>query len=254
MAGGVQMTGIEKSYGTNQVLRGVDLAVDAGQVLALLGDNAAGKSTLMKILSGAVLPDSGHVTVGSETVVAATPRRMRQLGVEMVYQDLALCDTVDVAHNLFMGREVVRRFGLMDERAMHALAEELLTGLDIRLSSTRLRVSALSGGQRQAVAVARAVSFNPRVLIMDEPTSALGVKEVDQVLALTRRVRDQGVAIIFITHRLQDVFLISDRVAVLFEGEKVADWPAEGLTLERVVSAIVGSPDREFVGRRAGDA
>jgi simple sugar transport system ATP-binding protein len=242
MAALVEMHGIAKSFGNHRVLSGVDLSVDAGEVLALLGDNAAGKSTLMKVLSGAVVPDAGRVAIDGREVTAPSPRRMRELGVEMVYQDLSLCDTVDVAHNLFLGREVVGRFGLMDERAMHERAAALLQSLDIRVPSTRQRVDTLSGGQRQAIAVARAVTFRPRVLILDEPTSALGVAEVEQVLSLIRRVRDQGVAILFITHRLQDVFAVADRVAVLYEGRKVADWPTAGLTLEGVVNAIVGKP------------
>lgn len=242
MARMVMMSGIRKAFAGVVALKGVDLHVDAGEVVALLGDNGAGKSTLLKILSGAQPPDAGSIRVGTQDIRVFDPRTMREAGVEMVYQDLSLCDTLDVAQNIYLGRE--RRRGtipLLDANRMHHEARELLDSLHITIPSTRLRVKDLSGGQRQAVAIARAVSFQPRVLILDEPTSALGVREVEMVLALIQRIRDADVAVLFVTHRLQDVFRVTDRIVTLYEGRKVAERMTRETTLEEVVNDIVGT-------------
>jgi simple sugar transport system ATP-binding protein len=238
----VRMQGIRKAFSGVIALKGVDLTVNTGEVVALLGDNGAGKSTLLKILSGALSPDAGSIHTGSRVVDSFDPRTAREAGIEMVYQDLSLCDTLDVAQNIYLGRERRRtRIPLLDSQRMHRDARDLLTALSIRVPSTRLRVQDLSGGQRQAIAIARAVSFQPRVLILDEPTSALGVREVETVLALIQRIRDAQVGVLFVTHRLQDVFRVTDRIVTLYEGQKVAERLTRETNLEEVVNDIVGA-------------
>lgn len=214
----------------------------AGEVLGLVGDNAAGKSTLTKILSGAETPDRGELYVDDQPVRFASPADARRHHIEMVYQDLSLCDTIDVAGNLFLGREPLRRrFGvpLLDKTRMHADAMRILDTLDIRVPSTRQKVGNLSGGQRQSIAIGRAAAFEPRVLIMDEPTSALAVAEVQAVLRLIKRVSDSGVSVILITHRLQDLFEVCDRIMVLYEGQNVAERRIDETSLEDLVRLIV---------------
>lgn len=238
----VVMRGIRKTFGTIQALRGVDLYLKAGEVLGLVGDNAAGKSTLTKILSGAEVPDGGSIWVDGREVSFASPADARRHRIEMVYQDLALCDTVDVAGNLFLGREPLRRLlgiNFLDARQMHDEAARVLRGLDIRVPSTRLKVGTLSGGQRQSIAIGRSAAFSPSVLIMDEPTSALAVAEVEAVLNLIRTVRERGVGVILITHRLQDVFRVCDRIMVMYEGLNVAERTIEETSLEDIVRLIV---------------
>ena len=239
----VRMEEISKSFGAIKSLDRVNLVLRAGEVLGLVGDNGAGKSTLSKILSGATIPDSGRLILDSKEVRFASPAEARRERIEMVYQDLALCDTVDVAGNLLLGREPLRwRLGvpLMDKPAMHARATEMLSSLGIRMPSTRLKVESLSGGQRQSIAIGRAVSFDPLVLIMDEPTAALAVAEVDAVLRLIRTVSARGVSVILITHRLQDLFVVCDRIMVLFEGKNVAERRIGETNIEEIVNLIVG--------------
>jgi len=242
----VLMQDIRKRYGMVDALRGVTLRVAPGEVVGLVGDNAAGKSTLMKILAGAVVPDSGRIFFNGREVSFTSPRDARELGIEMVYQDLALCDDIDVAGNLFLGREP-RRFGglVLDKRRMHREAREHLDALNIRIPLTDLPVRDLSGGQRQAVAIARAVTFGPKVLIMDEPTAALAVSEVETVLRLIRTVSESGVSVILITHRLQDLFEVCDRLCVMYEGTLRADLDARTTSLERLVAEIVGHGGNE---------
>jgi simple sugar transport system ATP-binding protein len=238
----LRMEGIWKKFGAIQALKGVSLDLNAGEALALVGDNAAGKSTLMKVLSGAVIPDSGQLYFDGRQVTFRNPLDARRLGIEMVYQDLALCDSIDVGKNLFLGREPVRRVAalpVLDEPLLYRRAQEMLAALGIESVSVRTPVKVLSGGQRQAIAIARAVSFRPRVLILDEPTAALAVREVDKVLDLVTHLKTQGVAIIYITHRLQDIFRVCDRVMIMFEGEKVAERRIGSTTLEEVVRLIV---------------
>ncbi|MEN6429936.1 MAG: ATP-binding cassette domain-containing protein [Coriobacteriales bacterium] len=237
----VVMRGICKRFGMVEALRGVTLRVAPGEVVGLVGDNAAGKSTLMKILSGAYIPDEGDIWIDGEHTVFGSPRDAQRMGIEMVYQDLALCDDIDVAGNIFLGREPTR-FGpiLLDNKKMHAESRELLDSLHVRLPFTDLPVRNLSGGQRQAVAIARAVNFQPRLLILDEPTAALAVSEVETVLDLIRRVASRGVSVILITHRLQDLFAVCDRLCVMYEGTMSADLDAKEATLDMVVAKIVG--------------
>lgn len=252
----VAMRGIEKHYGTIHALRGVDLTLAPGEVLGLVGDNAAGKSTLTKILAGAEVPDAGEILIDGVPTRLLSPADARRHRIEMVYQDLSLCDTIDVAGNLFLGREPVRRrlgFPLLDARRMHAQAAAILDSLEINMSSTRLKVGNLSGGQRQSVAIGRAAAFDPCVLIMDEPTSALAVAEVRAVLGLIRRVSEAGVSVILITHRLQDLFEVCHRVMVLYEGQNVAERQIDRTSLEDLVRLIVADHDRDAAsGEPAG--
>ena len=248
----VRMEDIGKSFGAIRSLDRVNLVLRAGEVLGLVGDNGAGKSTLSKILSGALIPDSGQIFLDGKEVSFASPADARRQRVEMVYQDLALCDTVDVAGNLLLGREPLRWvFGapLMDKPRMHMEATRMLSNLGIRMPSTRLKVENLSGGQRQSIAIGRAVSFDPLVLIMDEPTAALAVAEVDAVLELIKTVSARGVSVILITHRLQDLFMVCDRIMVLYEGRNVAERRIEETNIEEIVNLIVG---RKFQSVSAG--
>ncbi len=236
---------IRKRFGMVEALRGVTLRVAPGEVVGLVGDNAAGKSTLMKVLSGAYVPDAGEIWVDGTQTVYSTPREAQLLGIEMVYQDLALCDDIDVAGNIFLGREPRRAGGIaLDKKRMHLEARRLLDSLRIRIPYTDLPVRNLSGGQRQAVAIARAVNFEPRLLILDEPTAALAVSEVQTVLELVRTVAGRGVGVILITHRLQDLFEVCDRLCVMYEGTLRADLTAEGTSLETLVQEIVGGGHR----------
>ncbi len=243
----VRLENIAKSFGTIQALRGVDMYVEEGEVLGLVGDNAAGKSTLTKILAGAEIPDRGRIFLDGEEVVFSSPADARKRGVEMVYQDLSLCDTIDVAGNLFLGREPLRNLlGLnyLDRAKMHREARRLLKNLNIRVQNTGSLVQRLSGGQRQSIAICRAVSFNPKVLIMDEPTAALAVAEVQAVLRLINGVSAQGVSVILITHRLQDLFVVCNRIMVMYEGQKVGERRIEQTNLEEIVRLIVGGNER----------
>jgi simple sugar transport system ATP-binding protein len=253
----VQMEDISKAFGAIKSLDRVDLVLRAGEVLGLVGDNGAGKSTLSKILSGAVVPDSGRILLDGREARFASPADARRQRVEMVYQDLSLCDTVDVAGNLLLGREPLRRVlgvPVMDKRRMHEDAARILANLGIRMTSTRLKVENLSGGQRQSIAIGRAVSFDPLVLIMDEPTAALAVAEVDAVLDLIREVSAKGVSVILITHRLQDLFVVCDRIMVLYEGRNVAERLVAETNIEEIVNLIVGRKFRSIsAGTRASD-
>jgi simple sugar transport system ATP-binding protein len=248
----VRMSGISKRYGAIQVLDDVSLALKPGEVLGLVGDNGAGKSTLSKVLSGAIIPDSGTIEIDGRRETFSSPSDARAKRVEMVYQDLSLCDTIDVAGNLLLGREPRKYIGgvpFLDKRAMQASARAMLDRLGIVIPDTRLKVENLSGGQRQSIAIGRAASFDPAVLIMDEPTAALAVAEVDAVLDLIRRVSADGVSVILITHRLQDLFLVCDRIQVMYEGRNVAERRIEDTDLEDVVNLIVG---RKFNSKSAG--
>jgi ABC-type sugar transport system ATPase subunit len=246
----VEMRNIKKSFGAVQALRGVDLVLHHGEVLGLVGDNAAGKSTLMKVLSGAYIPETGDIFIEGEKKQITRPDEARRLGIEMVYQDFALVDNLDVAANVFLGREAVRwRLGpiqVMNKPLMETQARQLLDKLKIDIDSVRLKVKNLSGGQRQAVAIGRVTAFNAQIIIMDEPTAALSVAAIGQVLDLIRRLKAQGCSIIVISHRLEDIYAVGDRVIVLRHGRKVADRPISGDLhdfREQIVAYMIGARD-----------
>ena len=235
----VSLRGITLTFGSHQALRGVDLDVRPGECLGLIGDNAAGKSTLSKVMSGTYIPDGGTISVNGEPVRFSGPSDARARHIEMVFQDLSLCDHVDVVGNLFLGRELTRG-PFLDQKRMLTEGRQMLDALEIRIPRLTAKVEKLSGGQRQAIAIARAASFQPRVLIMDEPTSALAVAEVEAVLALINRVKAKGVGVVLITHRLQDLFRVCDRIAVMYEGTKVAERMIGETNLQELVDLIVG--------------
>lgn len=235
----ISLRGIRKTFGSHQALRGVDLDLFPGECLGLVGDNAAGKSTLTKVISGTYLADDGTITLDGEEVRFSGPADARARNIEMVFQDLSLCDHIDVVGNLFLGRELTKG-PFLDRPRMLIEARKMLDALEIRIPRLTAKVEKLSGGQRQAIAIARAASFNPKVLIMDEPTSALAVAEVEAVLALINRVKARGVSVVLITHRLQDLFRVCDRIAVMYEGTKVAERQIGSTNLEDLVKLIVG--------------
>jgi ABC-type sugar transport system ATPase subunit len=246
----VEMRNIHKSFAAVQALRGVNLVLHHNEVLGMVGDNAAGKSTLMKVLSGAYIPEEGEILIEGTNAHLTDPLHARRLGIEMVYQDLALANNLDVTGNVFLGREAVGlhvgSFGVMDYRRMEQEAHRLLDRLKIDIPSVRLLVERLSGGQRQAVAIARATAFNSKVIIMDEPTAALSVAAISKVLDLVRELKAQGASIIIISHRIEDIYAVSDRLVVMRHGRKVRDCPVTGSIdefREGVVAYMIGARD-----------
>ncbi len=237
----LHLEGIEKHFGKIQALRGVDLDLNYGEALGIVGDNGAGKSTLLKIMSGVVVPDHGRISLDGKDVHFRTPRDARARGIEMVYQDLSLCETLTVAQNVFLGREPVKRVlgvPLLDKKELYEKTQHVLEELKIKIPSIRAQVKNLSGGQRQAVAIGRAVTFSPKILILDEPTAALAVREVQKVLDLINNLKSHNIATILISHRLQDVMTVTDRVAVMYEGKKVAEKQTSDLNLEELINLI----------------
>jgi D-xylose transport system ATP-binding protein len=236
----IELTGVRKSFGPVNVLQGVDLTAWAGKVTALVGDNGAGKSTLIKGLAGVQPYDSGVVRFNGEPVHLQSPRDASRLGIEVVYQDLALCDNLDVVQNMFLGREELA-YGTFDEGRMEREASATLRSLSVRtVQSVRQKVSSLSGGQRQTVAIARSVLKKARVVILDEPTAALGVAQTGQVLALVKRLAEQGVAVIIISHNLADVFRVADYISVLYLGQMVASVRASATNSNEIIGYITG--------------
>jgi D-xylose transport system ATP-binding protein len=234
----LELRGVNKSFGAIQVLHDVHLKAYPGQVTALVGDNGAGKSTLIKSIAGIHAIDSGDILFEGKPVTINGPRAAADLGIEIVYQDLALCDNLDVVQNMFLGRE--RHNGvLLDENSMEIAARDTLTRLSVRtLKSVRQPVSSLSGGQRQTVAIAKAVLWESKLVVLDEPTAALGVAQTRQVLDLVRRLADTGHSVVFISHNMIDVFEVADRVAALYLGRMAADVPIAELDRTRVVELI----------------
>ncbi|MFW6090334.1 MAG: ATP-binding cassette domain-containing protein [Actinomycetota bacterium] len=242
----LSLRGVNKSFGVLHVLRDVDFDAYRGQVTALVGDNGAGKSTLIKCIAGSHVFDSGEYLFDGRPVQVHNPRDANDLGVEVVYQDLALCDNLDVVHNMFLGREL-RSGPTLDETTMEGRAMETLHGLSVRtLSSVRTQVARLSGGQRQTVAIARAVLWNSKLVILDEPTAALGVAQTEQVLALVKRLAEKGLAVILISHNLSDVFAVADRIAALYLGRLVAEVDASEVTHSQVVELITAGRSGEL--------
>jgi D-xylose transport system ATP-binding protein len=237
----VELIGITKSFGPVDVLKGIDFTAYAGRVTALVGDNGAGKSTLIKGLAGVQEYDGGVVKFEGKEVQLPSARAAAALGIEVVYQDLALCENLDIVQNMFLGRETMLGITL-NEPQMEFEASKTLTGLSVRtVSSVRQKVASLSGGQRQTVAIARSVLRNAKLVILDEPTAALGVAQTEQVLNLVRRLADSGVAVIIISHNLQDVFKVADDIAVLYLGKMVANLKSTETNHLDVVQYITGS-------------
>ena len=234
----LSLRGVNKSFGPVHVLKNVDLDVYSGQVTALVGDNGAGKSTLIKCIAGIYSPDGGDFLFEGNKVDINGPREATALGIEVVYQDLALCDNLDIVHNMFLGREVKKGY-VLNESNMESLARKTLDGLSVRtVKSIRQTVSSLSGGQRQTVAIARAVLWNSKLVILDEPTAALGVAQTEQVLHLVRRLADNGLAVILISHNLVDVFEVADNIAALYLGTMAAQVNKSEVSTNQVIELI----------------
>jgi simple sugar transport system ATP-binding protein len=234
----VEMRGINKAFGAVQALSDVNLTLYPGEVLGLVGDNSAGKSTLMKILTGAYTRDSGDIRVAGESVHFRSPHESRARGIEMIYQDFALCGNMDVGQNIFLGRWP-RRGPFVNRRRMYAEADEVLKRLKVNVNSVYQKVESLSGGRQQSVAIARAISFDPRVVILDEPTANLSVMATERLLETMLELKKHGVAQIIISHRLQDIFAVGDRVMVLKRGENVGDRYVKASTEQEVLEIIV---------------
>ncbi|GHJ45297.1 ABC transporter ATP-binding protein [Catellatospora sp. TT07R-123] len=236
----LSLRGIDKRFGAVQALTSVDLDVHAGEVVALVGDNGAGKSTLVKVICGVGPPDGGTITFNGTDVRVDTPHAAQELGIATVFQDLALCDNLDVVGNLFLGRELMRGASL-DEVEMERRSGKLLRDLSARIPSVRLPVAALSGGQRQTVAISRSLLGDPKVVLLDEPTAALGVAQTAQVLNLVERLRDRGLGVVLISHNMVDVRAVADRVAVLRLGRNNGEFRTADVTNEQIIAAITGA-------------
>ncbi|HTO85576.1 MAG TPA: ATP-binding cassette domain-containing protein [Methylomirabilota bacterium] len=239
----LDLRGISKHFGAIEALAGVDFSLEAGQIVGLMGDNGAGKSTLVKIMAGNFPPSSGEIVLEGKSVHFHKPVDARAAGIEVVYQDLALCNNLSASANVFLGRERKRRFGpfsILDDRSMHDRSRELFAELksETRPADT---VRMMSGGQRQAVAIARTHLSQAKIVLMDEPTAAISVRQVAEVLDLLRRLRDQGMAVVLISHRMPDVFSVADKIVVLRRGHKVADKPIGESSPEEVTGLITGA-------------
>jgi len=243
----LSLKGVSKSFGANQALTGVDFEVGAGEVVALVGDNGAGKSTLIKAIAGVQLCDEGEFTFRGKQVKITSPTDATALGIATVYQDLALCDNLDVVANLYLGREVfpkgmARAAYFIDETAMEKSALALLDSLAVTtIKDVRVEVGSMSGGQRQAVAIARSLIGEPSVVLLDEPTAALGVSQTEQVLQLIHTLRERGLGVVVISHNLENVFAVADRIVVLRLGKRAASFDVRGASREDVVAAITGA-------------
>jgi simple sugar transport system ATP-binding protein len=242
----LELRGVEKSFGAVSVLRGVNLTVAAGEVVGLLGDNGAGKSTLMKAVTGVYPVDKGTIHFDGEDVTQVSPGERRRRGIEMIYQDLALAPQQDVANNIFLGREPRKRLwgvipGYVDKARIDTEAQKMVDQLGVRVPTIHIPVGMLSGGQQQTIAIARALTFQPKLVIMDEPTAALAVKEVNSVLDLIAKMASEGIGVVLISHRLNDVFQACSRMVVLQRGEVIADLSRDKTDMAEVISYIVGA-------------
>ncbi|MEO6082909.1 MAG: ATP-binding cassette domain-containing protein [Umezawaea sp.] len=234
----LELRGINKSFGPVHVLHDVDFTVRAGEVTALVGDNGAGKSTMVKSIAGIHAIDSGEVLFEGQPVHIHSPREAAEYGIEVVYQDLALCENLDIVQNMFLGRER-GKYGLLDESDMEQAARKTLASLSVRtVKSVRTPVASLSGGQRQTVAIAKSVLWDSKIVLLDEPTAALGVAQTRQVLDLVRRLAEQGLGVVLISHNMNDVFEVSDRIACLYLGRMAAQLPTKDVTHGQVVELI----------------
>jgi len=245
----LELRGVFKSFGSVQALTDVDLEVRRGEVMALVGDNGAGKSTLIKCIAGIHPMDEGTMVYDGEEVTVHGPKDAVRLGIEVVYQDLALCDNLDVVQNMYLGREARDRFQILKEPPMEAKAKDTLASLRVTtIRSIRQTVATLSGGQRQSVAVARAVMWNSRLVILDEPTAALGVAQTEQVLALVNRLAEQGLAVVLISHNLHDIFETATRITVLRLGRNAGLFERSKVSQEEVVHAITAGQPTKVAG------
>ncbi|WP_328874390.1 ATP-binding cassette domain-containing protein [Streptomyces sp. NBC_00287] len=244
------LRGVSKRFGAVQALTDVELEVHAGEVVALVGDNGAGKSTLVKTIAGVHPIDDGVIEWEGKSVTINRPHDAQNLGIATVYQDLALCDNIDVVGNLYLGREVRKR-GILDEVEMERRSRELLDTLSIRIPSVRIPIASLSGGQRQTVAIARSMLGEPKLVILDEPTAALGVEQTAQVLDLVERLRERGHAVILISHNMADVKAVADKVAVLRLGRNNGVFEVKSTSQEEIISAITGATDNAVTRRAA---
>ena len=245
----LSLRNVNKNFGAVAALTDINLDVAAGEVVAIVGDNGAGKSTLVKVLSGVHLPDSGTITFESNEVSIPDPTAALHLGIATVFQDLALCDNLNVIDNLFLGREL--RPGRLNEVAMETRSWELLRQLSAKIPSVRIPVAALSGGQRQTVAIARSLLGNPKVIILDEPTAALGVAQTAEVLNLVERLRERGLGVIMISHNMADVQAVADRVVVLRLGRNNGDFTVGEVSPEDIIAAITGATENAVTRRTA---
>lgn len=245
----LEMRGVSKSFGSVEAVVDVDLVLYPGEILGVVGDNAAGKSTLMKLLTAVHKLDKGEIVIEGERVVIDTPHKARSYGIEMIYQDFSLAPNLSIVDNIFLGREIKRSLGsitFLDRKKMEQIAKEVLQETLIRLDSVKTTVADLSGGQQQAVAIARALAFDAKIIIMDEPTASLSVKTIPPLLNLMKKFRDEGRSMIFITHRIQDIFSTCDRVMVLRRGSCVGVSPIEETSVDEISGLITGS--REAFG------
>jgi D-xylose transport system ATP-binding protein len=237
----LELRGVSKQFGGVRALIELDFTVSQGEVVAIVGDNGAGKSTLVKIIAGIHAPDGGEIHFDGRRVSIRKPGDSSALGIATVYQDLALCDNLDVVANLYLGREALSFGSRLNEDAMEFGAREVLRQLSVKIPNLRAPIGALSGGQRQAVAVARCVMANAKIVLLDEPTAALGVEQTAHVLKLVRTLRSRGLGVVIISHNIADVFEVADRIMVLRLGRKIADVRAADVTREQVVGLITGA-------------
>lgn len=247
----LSLRGVTHSFGAVRALVDVDLDVHPREVVAVVGENGAGKTTLVRVMAGDLVPDAGEVVVDGTEVALTSPGVARQLGIATVFQDLALCQDLDVVENIFLGREAVRG-PVLDEVAMEAQAQRLLATLAARVPSVRVPLTQLSGGQRQAVAIARALLGEPRALVLDEPTASLGITQTAEVLALIERVRDRGHGVVLVSHNMADVQAVADRVVVLRRGRLAGTFDADRVSYEEIIAAITGASSGPTPRRPAG--
>ncbi|MFF3380992.1 ATP-binding cassette domain-containing protein [Streptomyces sp. NPDC002680] len=242
------LRGVSKRFAAVQALVDIELEVRAGEVVALVGDNAAGKSTLVKVISGVGPPDKGVIEWQGSPVQIKHPQDARLLGIATVYQDLAMCENLDVVANLFLGREI-HRFGVLDEVEMERRTRELLHTLSIRIPDVRVPLASLSGGQRQVVAITRSFLGSPRLLLLDEPTASLGIQQTNQLLDLIEELRDQGLGVLLISHNMSDIKAVADRVAVLRLGRNNGLFDVNTTSQEQIISSITGAADHAVAHR-----
>jgi D-xylose transport system ATP-binding protein len=249
----LSMTGVSKRFGAVQALKDIEFSVEAGEVVALVGDNGAGKSTLVKAIAGVYTPDEGDVLFNGTHVDITSPAQAQELGIATVFQDLALCDNLDVVSNLYLGSEVVRNRAL-DEVTMEKESWRLLRELSAKIPSVRIQVASLSGGQRQTVAIARSLLGKPKVVMLDEPTAALGVAQTAEVLNLVERLRENGLGVILISHNMSDVMAVADRVVVLRLGRNNGEFRVSDTNVQEIIAAITGATTNAVSARAARKA